>query len=88
MMGIRDDYEGDSGCPICGCEKTYRSEHASPCDECWEKERAQWLICPDCNGEGCRYCRRLGEVRENEDELRELEEWDKALYQLDIKEGL
>lgn len=48
----------------------------------------QYLICDECNGEGCRYCRGLGEIREGEDDLREVEEYEKALWQLDAKEGL
>jgi hypothetical protein len=87
-MNNRDDYEGDSGCPICGREKTYRTNGARPCDECWEKEREQWHICPDCNGEGCRECRQLGEIPGDHEEQREHEEYEKALWELDAKEGL
>jgi hypothetical protein len=48
----------------------------------------QWYICPDCNGEGCRYCHQLGEVLEDHEEQREHEEYEKALWELDAKEGL
>lgn len=85
-MNNRDDYEGDSACPKCGRDLTYQTVHQ--CEHCWEQERDQWHICPSCNGEGCRECRYLGEIRKNEDELREHEEYEKALWELDAKEGL